>query len=458
MPELPSLEIAGKVNEALASAGRVVVTAPPGAGKSTLLPVTIFERFGAEGRILMLEPRRIAARSIAERMAWIMGEEAGRTVGYRIRKESRISSRTKIEVVTERILTRMIVDDPTLEGIGCIIFDEFHERNLNSDVGLALALESQRTIREDLKIVIMSATIDAEDICTKLGASLVESGGRMFPVDIVYNASTPDVSAIAGTVSDKIREALRKDEGDILAFLPGEAEIRQCARLLGEGSETVKVYPLYGQLDKNEQKKAIAPAQPGERKIVLATPVAETSLTIEGVRVVVDSGLCRKMAVQPCHPRIAKMMVSAEDAATRALVEEIAEVLEDGRFHGKRGWSDPYAAGRLLALAYPERIGKALGNGRFLLAGGDMASVDHSDPLAACDWLAVAEYAAKPGSVCSNGRRTPATCSAGLRPSPPGIPNCPCPTSAPRGCLKPQPAGFLFISTALPSMPHRCAG
>lgn len=287
--ELPALQIADSVNRRLAVHASLVVTAPPGAGKSTLLPLTILEdleRRGVEGRILMLEPRRIAARQIAERMAALLHEPVGRTVGYRVRFESKVSDQTRIEVLTEGILIRMLVDDPTLDGVAVVIFDEFHERSLNADLALALTRETQQLLRDDLRIVVMSATIDARAICEALSAPLVECEGRMFPVEVIHTDEE---------VVPVIRKAHAAHEGDILVFLPGEAEIRRCQEQLGESLGATRIAPLYGMLSPQEQRAAIAPSAPGERKVVLATSIAETSLTIEGVRVVIDSGLCRTM-------------------------------------------------------------------------------------------------------------------------------------------------------------------
>ena len=293
---LPAAEIAGTVDALLAEHASLVVTAPPGAGKSTLLPITILEGLG-KGKVLMLEPRRLAARQIAERMAWLLDEPAGRTSGYRVRFESKVSSATRIEVLTEGILTRMLVDDPTLEGVSAVIFDEFHERSLNSDLALALCRETQRQLRPDLRIVIMSATIDTEAICRELNAPLVEGKGRMFPVNIISEEPEATEANAAEAVMRAVRKAHREQEGDILAFLPGEAEIRRCAEMLGDSLDGTEVHPLYGMLPPEVQRRAIAPGE--RRKIVLATPIAETSLTIENVRIVVDSGLCRKPVFDP---------------------------------------------------------------------------------------------------------------------------------------------------------------
>ena len=315
---LPASQIAVGVNEALHTNSSLVVTAPPGAGKSTLLPLTILSSLGEGEKILMLEPRRLAARQIAERMAQMLGEQVGETVGYRVRFESRVSKRTRIEVLTEGILTRMIVDDATLDGVSVVIFDEFHERSINSDLALALTRQAQQIIRPDLKVVIMSATIDTSNICAALQAPLIESEGRMFPVELHYADKDTDPRDIAAAAASTTIEAYKKYEGDILVFLPGQAEIERCFELLSKSqhltisphqhlntttsqpittstSQHLTIHPLYGNLSPEDQRRAIAPSAPGERKIVIATPIAETSITIEGVRVVIDAGLCRQV-------------------------------------------------------------------------------------------------------------------------------------------------------------------
>ena len=317
---LPASLIADDVNSALQTHHSLVITAPPGAGKSTLLPLTILSSLGEGEKILMLEPRRLAARQIAERMAQILGETVGETVGYRVRFESKVSKRTRIEVLTEGILTRMLVDDATLDGVSIVIFDEFHERSINSDLALALTRQTQQIIRPDLKIVIMSATIDACGICAALKAPLIESEGRMFPVELHYADEDTDPRDIAAVAASTTIEALKKHEGDILVFLPGQAEIERCFELLSNSQPIttsggalvssapttpqpittttphhLTIHPLYGNLSPENQRCAIAPSAPGERKIVIATPIAETSITIEGVRVVIDAGLCRQV-------------------------------------------------------------------------------------------------------------------------------------------------------------------
>ena len=556
---LPVAEVAGEIDRLLPQNSCVVVTAPPGAGKSTLLPLTILENL-PEGKVLMLEPRRVAARQIAERMAWMLGEPVGRTVGYRMRFEQKVSAGTRIEVLTEGVLVRRLVDDPGLEGVSVVIFDEFHERNLTTEVALALTREAQQVLRPDLRMLVMSATIDTDALCRDLDAPLVESRGKMFPVEVVRGKEEAKPENASELVAQTVRLAHRDHAGDILAFLPGEADIRRCAEHLGASLGETQVFPLYGMLSGEEQRRAIAPSAPGSRKIVLATPIAETSLTIEGVRVVVDSGLCRKpvydpqrglnrletvrisrdmadqragragrvapgvcyrlwsaateqrmppvrvpeileadlaptvlaiaawgesrperlpwlapppalslrharellvelgaldanggitphgraLAGLPCHPRVAQMLLKADTPERKALAADLAALLEekdpldtpeagvyirlkalrDARQSRREGrWSrmcriaeqyrkmvrvpvddadpDPFEAGALLAAAYPERIAKAWkdGVGRFCLAGGDLAAVDPSDPLAASEWLAVGSLHAAPGGV-----------------------------------------------------------
>lgn len=294
---LPVASIAGEVNDSLCANPRIVVTAPPGSGKSTLLPLTIAQGLPS-GRVIMLEPRRAAARQIAMRMAQMIGERVGGTVGYRMRFESEISDATRIEVVTEGVLERMIVDDPTLESIGAVIFDEFHERSMTADLTLALTLEAQNIIRPDLKIVIMSATMDAEALCKSLDAPLVEADGRMFDV-AVLNSDDTDVFSCADDVASAVRRAYREQPGNILAFLPGQGEIMRCLAKLEEAIPDAVILPLHGMLAPVEQYRAIEYNPSGKRKIVLATPIAETSLTIEGIRTVVDSGLYRAVKYNP---------------------------------------------------------------------------------------------------------------------------------------------------------------
>lgn len=298
LERLPVAAIAEVLNGTLRAGKDAIVTAAPGAGKSTLLPLMVLQEY-PEGKIIVLEPRRVAARQIASRMAWLLGENVGETVGYRIRFESKISKRTHIEVVTEGVLTRMLLDDPALEDVAVVVFDEFHERSLNTDEAFALTRQCQQLLRDNLRIVLMSATIDTAAIQEALRCPVLKSEGRMFPVEVIYATEEVDIQNVSQLVARAILQAHREHEGDILAFLPGEGEIRRVVELLSNSLAPTKVYPLYGLLSNDEQARAIAPSAPGERKVVLATPIAETSLTIEGVRVVVDSGLCRKMVFAP---------------------------------------------------------------------------------------------------------------------------------------------------------------
>lgn len=287
--------------DALAGQGRAVLVAPPGAGKTTRVPLALLgASWRQDGRIVVLEPRRLAARAAAARMAETLGEPVGRTVGFRVRGEARISAATRIEIVTEGVFTRMIVDDPSLEGVAAVLFDEAHERSLDGDLGLALAVEARDALRPDLRVVVMSATIDAARFAGVLGgAPVVESAGRMFPVETRYRPRPPG-ERIEDAMAAAILAALRDEGGSVLAFLPGQAEIlRTAERLAGRLPPDVDLAPLYGALDPAAQDAAIRPAPTGRRKVVLATAIAETSLTIEGVRIVVDGGLSRRPVYEP---------------------------------------------------------------------------------------------------------------------------------------------------------------
>lgn len=295
-PQLPVSAIAAEVNASLKATPRLVVTAPPGSGKSTLLPLTILEAL-PQGKIVMLEPRRAAARQIAMRMAQMLGEKPGETVGYRMRFESKVSAATRIEVVTEGVMERMLIDDPTLDGVAVVIFDEFHERSLTADLTLALTREAQNVLRPDLGIVVMSATMDADSLCRALDAPLIEAQGKLYDVSVI-NGEDADIHDCVPTVVSAVRKAYREQEGNILAFLPGAGEIAACADALGDLSDAV-IMPLHGMLPPAEQYRTIEYNPQGKRKIVLATPIAETSLTIEGIRTVVDSGLCRAVRYDP---------------------------------------------------------------------------------------------------------------------------------------------------------------
>ena len=298
MDALPIDEALPALRAALAGAGRAVLQAPPGAGKTTRVPLALLP--DTPGRIVLLEPRRLAARAAAERMAATLGEPVGRTVGYRIRGEARTSAATRIEVVTEGILTRMLQSDPDLPGISTLIFDEFHERSLNADLGLALAWEVRTALRPDLRIVVMSATLDAGPVAAMLDdAPVITSHGRAFPVETRWLPRPAGDRRFEQALADLIAEALEETEGGLLAFLPGEGEIRRTmAALAPRLPEGTRLLPLYGAMDMAAQRAAIAPA-PGMRKVVLATSIAETSLTIEDIRVVVDGGRARRSRFDP---------------------------------------------------------------------------------------------------------------------------------------------------------------
>ena len=297
---LPIDAVLPALAEALESGPFAVLVAQPGAGKTTRVPLALLDAgWRGDGRIVMLEPRRLAACAAARRMAGSLGEEPGQTVGYRVRLDSRVSSRTRIEVVTEGVFTRMILDDPALDGVAGVIFDEFHERSLDGDLGLALAIDAT-ALRPDLRLLVMSATIDAARVARLLSdAPVISSEGRSFPVETRY-LPFPPRTRIEDAVASAALAALERDQGSILAFLPGQAEIRRTEeRLHDRVPSDVDLAPLYGQLTAPEQDRAIAPALPGRRKIVLATSIAETSLTIEGVRIVIDGGLARIPAYDP---------------------------------------------------------------------------------------------------------------------------------------------------------------
>ncbi|MCK0139663.1 ATP-dependent helicase HrpB [Aliiroseovarius sp. F47248L] len=286
---------------AIRQCGRAVLMAPPGAGKTTVVPLALLDAAVFEGKLVMLEPRRLAARAAAERMAQTLDEPVGKTVGYRIRGEAKVSAETRIEVVTEGILTRILQSDPSLAGIGAVIFDEFHERSLNADLGLALTWEAIQALRDDLKLVVMSATLDADPVAQLLNdAPIVRSDGRAFPVQTQYlPAPLPKTTRLPDATATLVRQALSETEGGVLVFLPGEGEIRRTeAALRPDLPADCHLHPLFGAMDFAAQRAAIAPATSG-RKIVLATSIAETSLTIQDIRVVVDAGLSRRARFDP---------------------------------------------------------------------------------------------------------------------------------------------------------------
>jgi ATP-dependent helicase HrpB len=307
--DLPISPVIPDIRSVLRDHSNAVLQAPPGAGKTTLVPLALLGEPWLEGRkIIMLEPRRLAARAAAMRMADMMGEKVGETIGYRTRMDSKVGPLTRIEVVTEGVLTRFLQRDSSLEGVGLLIFDEFHERSIHADLGLALSLESQSLLREDLKILIMSATLDGEAVASLLGgAPIITSEGKGFPVETCFDSAAEwkglarNAYTIIPKVIAKARQALKEESGDILVFLPGAGEIRRVEAGLKESGlpGDILICPLYGMLNKRGQEEAILPSPQNKRKIVLATSIAETSLTIEGIRIVIDSGLMRVSRFSP---------------------------------------------------------------------------------------------------------------------------------------------------------------
>ena len=300
--ELPVVEALPALLRALQEETSAVLVAPPGAGKTTIAPLAVLDAAWLDGRILMLEPRRLAARAAADRMARLLGEPgAGGTIGYRVRGDTRVGPDTRVEVVTEGVLTRMLQSDPSLPGVGLVIFDEFHERSVHADLGLALALHSRTLLRPDLRVLVMSATLDAEPVAALLdNAPIIRSEGRTYPVETRWRRRPVEGWIEPPTVRAVLR-ALDEDEGDVLVFLPGAAEIRRTERRLRQADlpGSVTVHALFGALSRSAQDEAIRPSGAGRRKVVLATSIAETSLTIEGVRVVVDAGLMRVPRFDP---------------------------------------------------------------------------------------------------------------------------------------------------------------
>src|SRR5690606_27347325 len=291
--DLPVAEIIPQVKSHLEQANSLIIQAPPGAGKSTLLPLALLDEPWLQGKkIIMLEPRRLATKSIAQRMASMIEEDAGDTVGYRIRFEAAISAKTRLEVITEGILTRMMHSDNELKDVGLVIFDEFHERNLHSEVALALCREGQQVLRPDLRILLMSATIDAGQPSGLLGPKVIQRAGRQYPVEVNYLQETDEYD-IGDDTDRQIIPLTKKHEGDFLVFLPGQGEIKKAEEILRRALPEDLILPLYGQLSPAEQNRAILPHSSGKRKIVLSTDIAETSLTIQGIKVVVDSGFAK---------------------------------------------------------------------------------------------------------------------------------------------------------------------
>ena len=410
------------LREVLARNSSAVLQAPPGAGKSTVVPLALLEESWARGRrILMLEPRRLAARAVAQRMSQTLRETVGRTVGYRMRMDTRVSRDTRIEVVTEGVLTRMLQNDPALEGIAAVIFDEFHERSLQADLGLALVLDARENLTPDLKVLVMSATLDGEAVARLLGdAPIVTSEGRMFPVESRFagKGAPPlpgpsfgpggPVESPEKVTAQLVLRALREETGDVLVFLPGAREIRRVQSMVESeaSSVSVRVLPLFGELSPEDQDAALTPSRPGTRKVVLATNIAETSLTIEGVRVVVDSGLVRRSMFDPSTgmSRLETQRISRASADQR---QGRAGRTEPGVSY--RAWSE--GAHRSLAPFTPPEIVEAdlIPLALELASWGtrDPSVLRWLDPPPAAMLASARDVLEKLGALDSDGRITP---------------------------------------------------
>ena len=404
---LPIEEALPELLAALERGAGGVLVAPPGAGKTTRVPLALLDAgWRGDGRILVLEPRRLAARAAARRMAETLGEAVGGRVGYRVRMDAAVSAATRVEVVTDGVFTRMIVDDPALDGVAAVLFDEAHERSLDGDLGLALAVETQTALRPELRLLVMSATIDGARFARLLGgAPVIESAGRSFPVETRHLARDR-ATRVEDAVADAVRRAVAEEEGSVLAFLPGQAEIRRTAeRLAGRLPETVDVVSLHGGLDGREQDRAIRPAPAGRRKVVLATAIAETSLTIDGVRVVVDCGLSRRPAYDPATGLTALETVKVSRAAA------------DQR-RGRAGRTGPGVCYRLWEAAQtaalsahdrPEILAADLAGLVLDLAAcgvDDPARLAFLDPPPAAAWREAVALAASLGALDAAGRIT----------------------------------------------------
>ena len=397
---------------ALTLGGAAVLVAPPGAGKTTVVPLELLaEPWVAGGRIIVLEPRRLAARAAAERMAATLGEAVGETVGFRVRLQTKVSPRTRIEVVTEGVFTRMILGDPELAGVACVIFDEFHERSLDADLGLALARDSQGLLREDLRLLVMSATLDGAAVARLLdNAPVIESLGRMFPVDTRYlgrAALSEKNDRLEDHVVRAVDRALAEQPGSLLVFLPGQGEILRTAQRLAERPRpNVDIAPLYGALEPRDQDRALQPAPAGRRKVVLATSIAETSLTIQGVRVVIDAGLARVPRYDPAS------------GLTRLATVRVSRAAADQR-RGRAGRTEPGACYRLWdeaetralpAYADPEILeadlsGLALDLARW--GAGDAAGLAFLDPPPAAAFAEARGLLARLEALDAQGTLTP---------------------------------------------------
>lgn len=415
---LPIDEILGDVDASLRARNNLVLVAPPGAGKTTRVPLALLDApWRGDKKIILLEPRRLAARAAAARMAATLGEAVGETIGLRMRLESKITARTRIEVVTEGVFARMILDDPELTGVACVLFDEFHERSLDADLGLALALDAQGALREDLRLLVMSATLDGARVAALMGnrapqndglsAPVIESAGRAFPVETRYLGRDPNLR-VEEEAARAARRALAEEEGSILVFLPGQGEITRVAALLSERGlpANVDLAPLYGALDRAEQDRAIAKTPPGRRKIVLATSIAETSLTIDGVRIVIDCGFSRVPVFEP-NLGLTRLETIR---ASRANVDQRrgrAGRVEPGVCY--RLWEEA-ATGALPPFAAPEILAADLSGLALDLAHWgvrDASTLAFLDPPPRAAWAEAASLDRDLGALDAGGRLTP---------------------------------------------------
>jgi ATP-dependent helicase HrpB len=411
MSSLPVDEALPRLKAVLAERNAAVLVAPPGAGKTTRVPLALLDAPWLKGRkIVMQEPRRLAARAAARRMAATLGEQVSETVGYRVRLDSKVGSRTRIEVVTDGLFLRLLQDDPSLESVGCVIFDELHERGLESDLAFALVRESQVALREDLRVIAMSATLDPGPVSQRLGdssggAPLVESAGRMFPVETRY-LDREAAGRIEDTVASAVRSALAAESGSALVFLPGVGEIRRVEERLDGLAANIDVAPLYGDLSPAEQDRAISPSPAGRRKVVLATSIAETSLTIEGVRLVIDGGLMRVPRFSPRSgmTRLETVRVSQASADQR---RGRAGRLEPGICY--RLWTEEAQRG-LLPFTPPEILDADLAPLALELAAwgvADAASLPWLSPPPAASLASARELLLDLGAVDATGAITP---------------------------------------------------
>ncbi|MEJ2553791.1 MAG: ATP-dependent helicase HrpB [Gammaproteobacteria bacterium] len=410
---LPVDEIIPELTAALRTGNAAVLQAPPGAGKTTRVPLALLQEPWLNGKgMLMLEPRRLAARSASYYMARQLGEPPGETVGYRMRRESRVSNRTRIEVVTEGVLTRLLQDDPALTGVGLVIFDEFHERSLHADLGLALCMEVQAALRDDLRLLVMSATLDGAAVSTLLGhAPILTSSGRSFPVDTRYlppDGHRATESAFLAHVAAAVKRALTEETGSVLVFLPGVAEIKRVEHRLREArlGPEIHICPLYGELGQDAQEQAILPAASGERKTVLATAIAETSLTIEGIRIVIDSGLARGPRFDPVSGLIRLTTMPASQASAEQRRGRAGR-LEAGVCY--RLWSED-AHQRLPGHSRPEILEADLASLALDIAQwgiGDPGKLAWLDPPPAAHYAQARELLQELGALDHEGAITP---------------------------------------------------